>query len=211
MKNKKILLNGILTFLPTIIFMVSIPLINLLTIKDFNKTNSYLILMIVIVLCVIIGIISTCMNVKLNNKIFKIIFSIISVLQVVIGIMLVPTGNTLYHTSKNYDRIINNYTERIKQETYSNLGRWVLYYNYKNGDLISSDNHDVLDNELEDNNVNCEWYVEINDIKEYKINVNIQCTAFSENFKYFYKSKDFNNELLEKLKAEENGYLPDKE
>lgn len=199
MKNRKLFLNCILTFLPTIIFIVSIPLINLLTIRNFSKTNSYLILIIVIILCVIIGIISTFMNIKLNNKIFKIIFSIISVSQVVIGIILVPTGNALYHTSKNYDRIINNYTERIKQETYSNLGKWVLYYNYKNGDLISSDKYDVLDNELEDNNMNCEWYVKINDIRQYKMNVNIQCTAFSENFKYFYKSKDFNNELLENI------------
>ena len=199
MKNKKILFNCVLTFLPIIILIISIALMSLLGTKNFNQTNLCLILVIVSIFCVIIGIVSTFMNIKLSNKVLKIIFLVISVMSVIIGIILVVSSINSYKTSKKYDKIINNYIERIKQETYSNLDRWAWYFNYKNGDLIPSNKYEILADELENNGMSCKWYVKIRNINKYKINVNIQCSAFSEDYSYFYKSKGFNNKLLENL------------
>lgn len=114
MKNKKILFNCILTFLPIIILIISIALIDLLGTKNLNQTNLCLILVIVSIFCVIIGIVSTFMNIKLSNKVLKIIFLVISVMSVIIGIILVVSSINSYKTSKKYDKIINNYIERIK-------------------------------------------------------------------------------------------------
>lgn len=195
MKNKKLLLSCLATFLPIVICTIFIFFIRLMVLKNYNMTNGILCFLIIGLLFVVLSIISFIINIRLDKKTLKIIFSIISIIFILIGTLFTISLFSEYKYSKNSDKVINDFIKKIEKESYSKLST-CYYCNYKNGDIVSSDEYDIEDDSLQQNELSCNWYTEIVDSNSNDIKVHIGCWSISNNHIYYYKSKDFNNELL---------------
>lgn len=195
-KNDNILLCGALTFLPIVVYVTLIVISGIIMVKSFNNSLCVLLLILNDTLFVFISLLTFIKNIKLNNKVLKILFTVISIICIIVGLLGLVSEVKTYNYSKKSDQIVNDFIKNADNRVSSYI-KTCKYCYYNTGDIIYPSDIKISTKKLDDNNLYCNWYTKILDKDKNKVKTYTGCWSVSDKYIYYFKSENFNNDLLE--------------